>query len=848
MSSPIIELYSPLSGQTIDLDRVPDPVFAGKMVGDGIAIDPISDTLSSPCDGKIINIHNASHALNIKTDSGLEILMHIGLDTVMLKGEGFKPLVKAGDSVKKGQPLIKFDIETVAEKARSLISMLLITNTDVCAGIEAVPGFKNAGDPILKVVPAEKKDEKAAPAASADIKYLQSEIITVLNPQGLHARPAAVLAGLAKDYEETDLQIVRGAQSANCKSVVALMSMQILRGDSVCFKAAGPEAETALKTLSKALKEGLGESVEALPAPAEEAALPPAAESELHKDDTDSLKHGLSASAGLAVGKIYRKRKKEFSVAADGKGSQSERRSLQEALDKAKEQLKALQADLQKQKNCADKAAIFAAHSEILDDPDLLQAAFELIEKGRSAAFGWQSAYKEQADRLSRLGSALLAARATDIRDVGERVLTILTGGEDKAAEYPENTILAAEDLTPSDTASLDRTKVLGFVTVLGGTTSHAAILARSLDMPALAGISPKVLETADGTPVILDGTKGLLEINPGEERIKEVSEKIKVRQARQRELLAKASLEAATSDAHKIEAAANIGSPEEAVKAVEMGCDGVGLLRSEFLFMGRSTPPSEEEQAEAYIQIAKALGTERFLIVRTLDVGGDKPLPYLPIPKEANPFLGERGLRVSLNRPELLRAQFRAILKAAPFAKVQIMLPMVTTVEEFRQAKAIFDEECEKAGTRVPLGIMIEVPAAALCSEVLAKEAEFFSIGTNDLTQYATAIDRGHPKLGVMADALHPAVLRLIKVAVHGAHKHGRKVGVCGGLGGDIQAAAVLVGLDIDELSMPAPVIPAIKERIRQLNYEECRQLALRALTCESAQEVRKLQEGVEL
>lgn len=846
MSSPSIELYSPLAGQTLDLERVPDPVFAGKMVGDGIAIDPVSDTLLSPCDGEVVNIHRSSHALNIKTPFGLELLIHIGLDTVELKGEGFEPKVKQGDTVKKGQPLIKFDIEALAERARSLITLLLITNTDAAEKIQLKPGFKNAGDPIMFVTLKAQGASGRSGAKTEDSK--ESPPITVLNPQGLHARPAAVLAGLAKNFKETELQIVRGTQSANCKSVVAVMSLQVLRGDVVTFKASGPQAEAALQSLSKALKEGLGESVEPLPAADEIAQPAPAAENALHRDDTERLKHGLSASAGLAVGRIYLKRKKEFKFTPKGGDSQSERQSLDRALSKAKQDLDELCGELLKQKSSAEKAAIFAAHREILDDPDLTQAACANIEKGDSAAFAWQKAYQEQARRLSGMASALLAARAADLRDVGERVLGILTGNEGREAVYPENTILAAEELTPSDTASLDRTKVKGFVTVRGGTTSHAAILARSMELPALAGISAEVLKLEDGTPAILDGTKGLLELNPGEERLKETAARIEAARERKRELLGKAHLEAKTSDGRRVEIAANIGSPEAAAKAVEMGCDGVGLLRSEFLFMGRITPPSEEEQAEVYIQAAKALGPDRFMIVRTLDVGGDKPLPYLPIPREANPFLGERGLRVSLNRPELLRTQFRAILKAVPFAKVQIMLPMVTTVEEFRQAKAIYDEECERAGARAPLGIMIEVPAAALCSEVLAKEAEFFSIGTNDLTQYTTAIDRGHPKLGVMADALHPAVLRLIKVAVHGAHKHGRKVGVCGGLGGDIQAAAILTGLDIDELSMAPAVIPALKERIRQLNYEECKKLALQALTCESAQEVRKLQEGVEL
>ena len=845
VSNKALELYAPISGQTIDLELVPDPVFASKMVGDGLAIDPTSEVLLAPCDGVVKTIHSSKHALTLTHESGLEILIHIGLDTVSLKGEGFSPRINIGDKVTQGQPLISFDAALIAEKARSLITMFLVTNGDLIDKLEVNSGKKRAGkDTCLKVF---LKSEAAQSSTEEYSAKVESADIEVLNPQGLHARPAAVLANLAKRFK-SKIEIVRQNQAANCKSVVALMSLQVLKNDRVKFRAAGEDAQQAIKELSQALKEGLGEDISAsTPSLASPAKLPSATPTKL-TIDTNRLLHGVSASPGIAVGHIYQMSHPEYEVNEKGEDPQSERAKFSKAINSAKSELEFLENNMKAQAD-PNKAGIFAAHRELLDDPDLIEQTHESINSGKSAAFSWREAYTQQAENLSKLSHELMAARAADVRDIGERVLRLLIGEKVSLAHnYPEDTILIAEDLTPSDTATLDRSKVMGFATVLGGATSHVAILARSLDMPALAGINPKALNIANGTKVILNGNKGTLELDPSEEHFKEAQAKLKAQRERNQELMSRAQETATTKDGLRIEVVANIGSPTDAQEAVKRGAEGVGLLRSEFLFIGRATPPSEEEQADIYIQIAKTLGEDKPLIIRTLDVGGDKPLPYLPIPTEENPFLGERGIRATLTRPEILRTQFRAILRAADFAKVQVMLPMVTTIDEFRQAKAIFEEECKKVGKKAPLGVMIEIPAAALLSEVIAREADFFSIGTNDLTQYTMAIDRGHPKLAPMADGLSPAVLRLIRLTAQGAHEHNRKVGVCGGIGGDIQATAILIGLGIDELSVAAPAVPAIKERIRNLDMAYCRRLAEKALTCANAEEVRKLQEGIEL
>ncbi|MGM9992770.1 MAG: phosphoenolpyruvate--protein phosphotransferase [Candidatus Bruticola sp.] len=854
MSNHAIALYAPLSGRTIELDRVPDPVFAGKMVGDGVAIDPTSEILLAPCSGVVKQIHPSCHALTLETPSGLEILMHIGLDTVALKSEGFTPKVKIGDSVEKGQELIAFDAALIAEKARSLITLMLITNTEAIASLQVSGGAKRAGqDQILSAVLAVKENDKEVTSGISQM----SEPIVVPNPQGLHARPAAVLAALAKKFK-SNLQLVRGEQFANCKSVVALMSLQVLHNEVVRFRACGEDAQEALKALSEALSSGLGETAGAPSVTSVSSSLNLSAQPMIvpgplspaqpnpRTPDTENLLHAVSASPGLAVGQIYQMLRAEYEVPEEGQGPQKELEKLHEAIKRSHFELEQLEAGL-KAKADPNKAAIFAAHRELLNDPDLIEQAEAGINKGKSAAYSWKQAYTSQAERLAQLSHQLMAARAVDLRDIGERVLRFLAGKSQIVHNFPENTILIAEDLTPSDTAALDRSKVVGFCTVLGGSTSHAAILARSLDLPALAGISAHALSIANGTKAVLNATKGTLELNPSQAEYETAKEKLKFQQQHRRVLLSKAQEPAVTSDGRRVEVAANVGSVADTEQAVRMGADGVGLLRSEFLFLARTTPPTEDEQAEIYSQAAKILGGSSSLIIRTLDVGGDKPLPYLPIQQEANPFLGERGLRVSLLRPDLLRTQFRAILRAAGFAKVQIILPMVTTIGEYRQARAIFDEECRNLEVKVPLGIMIEVPAAALMADTLAKEVDFFSIGTNDLTQYTTAIDRGHPQLARLTDSLHPSVLRLIKITADGAHKYNRKVGICGGIAGDLQAAAILVGLGADELSVAAPVIPAIKDRIRQVSMEECRQLAAQALACESSEDVRKLQEDIE-
>jgi phosphocarrier protein FPr len=785
-------------------------------------------------------LHAAGHAVTLRSPGGAEILLHIGIDTVGLKGEGFRPRVKVGDQVRAGTPLIEFDMDLLATRAKSLLTQVVITNSDRVTDWVRAHGIIAAGkDPLLEITIA--SDQASAPGADG-AKVITSDAIVIPNPTGLHARPAAVLANLAKGFE-SNIKLQLGDRHANLRSVTSIMSLEVAQGSSVRLVASGPDAREAIDRIGPVLAQGSGdEGCVPAPAPATMVATPQAASAPRRKSGDPNLLLGVASSPGIAVGQAVQIRREEIAVTELGKGVDTERRALASAIATAKGQLSALRAQLHSKADPA-KAAIFAAHEELVEDPDLLEIVESAMAKGKSAAFAWNKAITTHADRLAGLRNSLLAQRANDLRDVGLRVLAILTGTERSAPDYPPNSILIAEDLAPSDTAALDRSRVMGFCTTRGGATSHVAILARSLGMPALAGIDPAALDIADGTSVILDGGKGTLRLNPAAEEVSRIRHVQERSERRREEALASAHEPAVTLDGIRIEILGNIGGLKDATQIAHLGGEGVGLLRSEFLFMERSTAPTEDEQFETYKSIAFAVGAKNPLIIRTLDVGGDKPLAYLPIPKEDNPFLGERGLRVGLDRPEILRAQLRAILRASEFGSIRVMFPMVSTLQELRDAKAILAEEAARLGSApIPIGIMVEVPAAAVMAAQFAREADFFSIGTNDLTQYTLAMDRGHPKLAPQVDGLSPAVLHLIAQTIRGAHAAGRKVGVCGGIASDPAGIAILVGLGVDELSVSLPAIPLIKAQIRSLRAETCRELAAEALAAESAESVRAL------
>ncbi len=652
--------------------------------------------------------------------------------------------------------------------------------------------------------------------------------LSLPNATGLHARPAAMLVALAKKFKSS-IRLQRGSDEANAKSVVSILSLATQRGDRFQVRAEGADASEAVAALSALLAEGCGEKPElqvTAPAAAVLEALP-----------SDHAFAGVCASPGLAVGRIVQYRRAAIQVRQESGEPPHERDRLELALQQAIAQI----GELRHASVDALQGGILQAHQELLQDPDLLQGAFQAIVQGQSAGVAWRAACGALAERFEAGPSALLRERANDIRDVGQRVLAVLEGSGPAPIELAPDSILVAQDLTPSDTLSLDRSRLLGFCTSTGGASSHVAILARSFGIPAICGIDVGALALEDGTLVVLDGSAGRLNGKPDAAEIALARSRMERLAASRRQEELESAAPARTRDGQRIEVVANVRNAQEAHQAVARGAEGVGLLRSEFLFEGRDTAPDEDEQAGAYLAVAQALGAQRTLVVRTLDVGGDKPLPYLVLPREDNPFLGLRGVRVSLEQPQMFRTQLRAILRASGHARLHIMFPMIATVEELREAKEILLQEQTAAGCApVSVGVMIEVPSAALMASHLAREADFFSIGSNDLTQYTLAMDRGHARLSAKADALHPAVLKMIALACDGAREHGKWVGVCGGLAAEPMAVPVLIGLGVSELSVPVPAVPAIKALVRRLSLAECQSLAREVLTLDGAAQVR--------
>jgi phosphocarrier protein FPr len=661
--------------------------------------------------------------------------------------------------------------------------------------------------------------------------------LAVTAPHGLHARPAARFVQTASSFDAriTIRDLTNGRGPADAASLNGVAMLGATQGHEVEVAASGPQATEALAAIHALAERDFDDRPEAnvagtsAPAPS------------LAEPDVSGIVRGHPASPGIAIGPARRFRTPDLPIPeGPGAGADAERATFDAALADVRDEI-VHQREHVAGMATADEAEIFDAHLLFLKDDALLAPTNDAIaDGGRSAARAWHDVIERTAARWDALEDEYLRARAADLRSVGRQVLARLLGLPLPGPELEAPGVVIARDLAPADTVGLDPSMALGIVTAAGGPTSHAAVLARSLGIPAVVGAGDSVLTVPDETSVALDGSTGVVYVDPEASVVSELTAARDARDAVVREAQASALEPARTIDGVTIEVAANIGSPADAVRAVAAGADGVGLFRTEFLFMGRSAMPDEREQEAAYRETAEALG-ERPLLIRTLDAGADKPIPYLEQPNEANPFLGVRGIRLGLQRPELLQAQLRAILRVAADHPLRVMFPMVATMDELREAMDLL----RGAGDRPPtleVGVMVEVPAAALLADRLAEDADFFSIGTNDLTQYTMAADRGNVRVGALADAVHPAVLRSIRLTVDAADAHGRWVGVCGELAGDADATPLLLGLGVRELSMGAPSIALVKRAVRGVDLTAARALADDALGCASAGEVREL------
>jgi phosphocarrier protein FPr len=767
------------------------------------------------------------------------------------QGDGVLVLMDLGSAVLSAE--MALDLLPGEKRER-----VLLTEAPLAEGAVAAAVTAKLGAPLEEVA-AEARGAlqakiahlgagEAERAVEADLGDASASIrLTVRNPLGLHARPAARFVQTVGrfDADVTVSNETAGRGPANARSLNALATLGVRQGHEVQVAARGAQADEALAALAALAERDFDDQQE----PAVAAPVPPQS-----APTGEGSLPGLPGAPGIALGaaRHFRPAEPEIST-GPASDPEAEWQALSGAIERVRKEIESTRDSVAARAG-EYSAAIFDAHLLFLDDEALLEPARRAIfEQHCNAAQAWADAADSVADSYRSLDDEYLRARAEDLTGVARQVIAQLVGGDRSGGTVTQPGILIAPDLTPADTAALDRELVRGIATAYGSATAHSAILARSLGIPAVVGVGEQLLDVPEGASLVLDGDAGALYVDPGEELVRRYERRRAEREQSELRARASAGQPAETLDGRLIEVVANVGSPADVDAAVANGAEGVGLLRTEFLFLGRESIPSEEEQLAAYEDIGERLGG-RPLVLRTLDVGADKPLPYLPSRPEANPFLGVRGIRLGLDQPELLETQLRAALRAAASYPLKVMFPMIATLAEFRAATTVLAsarEQLEQAGERageLEVGIMVEVPAAALAADVFAPEVDFFSIGTNDLTQYTLAAERGNERVAALADALHPSVLRLVQAVTDAAQAHGKWVGVCGELASEPLAVPALVGLGVTELSANPPAIPMIKEAVRQVDSGAATELVREALRLASADDVRALLAGEEL
>ena len=559
---------------------------------------------------------------------------------------------------------------------------------------------------------------------------------------------------------------------------------------------------------------------------------------------------GIAASSGIAIGKVFKLESPVISVTNALKGSvEEEKARFTSALEKTVSDI-----NLVKERASAnlseDELAIFDAHLMMAQDPEYASQIVDMIGEGNSADYSCKTVSDNMIAMFESMDNDYFRERAADIKDVSYRLLCNILGLQiPDLTAINEEVIIVAHDLTPSDTASLNKTYTLGFCTAVGGRTSHSAIMARSLEIPAVVGTGNILESCNNGDMMILDAIDGLAIINPDEEELVAYKAKREAFLAEKEALKVLVHQKSVTVDGHEVELAGNIGGPNDIEGVLNNGGEGVGLFRTEFLYMNSTVDfPTEEEQFEAYKAVLEGMKGKK-VVVRTLDIGGDKKLDYFSFPEEMNPFLGYRAIRFCLDRTDVFRTQLRALIRASVYGRLCIMFPMIATIQEFLDAKAIFEEEKAKlvsegvaVADKIEVGMMVEIPASAVLADQFAKHADFFSIGTNDLIQYSMAADRMSEKVSYLYQPLNPSILRLVKMTIEGAHKNGKWVGMCGEMAGDAMAAPLLLGLGLDEFSMSATSILRARKIINGLSYEEMKELSAKAVGCETEAQVSEL------
>ncbi|MCP4336326.1 MAG: phosphoenolpyruvate--protein phosphotransferase [Mycoplasma sp.] len=562
---------------------------------------------------------------------------------------------------------------------------------------------------------------------------------------------------------------------------------------------------------------------------------------------------GIGASSGIAIAKVFELKETKIKIIKSKAEPKEELKKLEESIISTVKEIEQIKSNASKNLD-AEHVAVFDAHIQVASDPMMIDEIKKLLDSEKvNVIWASNEIFNKYAEMFENMEDDYMKERAADIKDVAKRIINNLAGiKSNDLSSISEEVIVVGEDLTPSDTSQLNKKFVLGFATNIGGRTSHSAIMARSLEIPAVLGLEDITNRVKTNDILIIDGNKGVVIINPSDAQLKEYEDKKNIFLKEAEELKKFIGKETKTNDGHKVELAGNIGSPNDVKGVLDNDGEAIGLFRSEFLYMDARDWPNEEEQFESYKKVLSEMNGKK-VVVRTLDIGGDKTLSYYNFPEEMNPFLGYRAIRLCLDQINVFKTQLRALIRASAFGKLSIMFPMIATVGEFKKSKEILNnvyKDLVKEGKKVAniedieIGMMVEVPAAAANAESFAKYADFFSIGTNDLMQYTMAADRMSEKVSYLYQPLNPSILNLIKLTIEGAHKHNKWVGMCGEMAGDKNAVPILIGLGLDEFSMSATSILKTRKQISKINLQEAKKLAIKAIELDSEEEVKLLVE----
>ena len=798
-----------------------------------LAIAAGVDDLENPLGTDVMQVHAAIES--VYSDDGVVILMDLG--SALMSAEmalEFLSAEQRGNVHLCAAPLVEGAIAAVVAAASG-------------ANVDRVMAEARGA---LAAKAAQLGDDYDPTSASSGLVENQEENnteeirIQIGNKMGLHARPAAKFVATANQFKsQIRVQnLTKNSEAVRGESINEVAMLGARCDDELAIFATGGDAHEALSALKTLIENNFGEP-QAVDDPPLVAPLPS------KKLSHDASLQGIPASAGVVIAPIVRYQPVVLTVEERHIDDlEAEWQRLQVVLNTAYQEIQTLLSHASTQIGDSE-AAIFDAHLLFLSDPALLETVrHRIYQHNLNAEAAWQATVEEIAAGYRKMDDTYMQERAADMIDVGQRVQQLLGGSVTNPPKLSQPAILVAKDLTPSDTAQLDSSLVLGICITQGSATSHSAILARSLGIPAVVGAPAKILQLKDRTMVALDGETGKIWIEPKKSIQAELQAKQQEWEDAQNQALASIHQLALTRDGRQIKVLGNISGIKDAQTALKMGAEGFGLLRTEFLYLDRTTAPTEAEQFSIYQEIAQLLDNQP-LIIRTLDVGGDKPLPYLQKSLESNPFLGWRGIRFCLDNLDLFKTQLRAILRASSGHKIKVMFPMIATLAEAQRTKTILNEvQTELRQANIPfdenmeVGMMIEIPSAVAIADQLAAEVDFFSIGSNDLSQYITAADRTNPRVAKLADGLHPAVLRMINQTIQAAHQAGIWVGLCGELASDPQAIPILVGLGIDEISLNPHAIPKIKQAIAQLTFTEAEAIAQAALKLDSSDCVRML------